>query len=131
MDSSSTPSIKSNKITEVIDMRFLNEGEDEMLNLGEIGKFKVSALEEFWKLTPSPIENIFKQRLLAYNTEIGNLKSKQIGLFTTIGTLYDKFVAINTIESRRYDLIGYIKIYYERFPDRKKTEMYSCYFSTP
>jgi hypothetical protein len=95
------------------------EFEDKELDLGEIGKFKQSILEEFLKLYPSPVETAYVERLENYDRRIKKDSEYKIGLFIRLGSLRDRIENLNDLILRRGKLISDFRKYFEAFPNRQ------------
>jgi len=93
--------------------------EDEELDLGEIGKFKVSFLEEFMKLYPSPVENSYVERLESYDRRIKQQGEFKIGFFCSLSRLYEKTEDMRNNIIGRNKLIKDFEKYFTKFPTRQ------------
>jgi hypothetical protein len=93
--------------------------EDEEIDLGEIGKFKCSFLEESMKLYPCPVEANYIGRLENYDRRIKEHGEYKIGLFIKLNKLHERMVNLEDLIKGRDKLIQDFNKYFEVFPDRQ------------
>lgn len=102
--------------------KFINDKEiekDKIIDLGEIGKFKRSFLEEAIKLDPSPVKQTARTRIEIINHEINEIGTTKIGLFSNIEEIYKYTQRYNKLIERRNKLKNDMSKYYYEFPDRR------------
>ncbi len=92
---------------------------DKKIDLGELGKFKRSFLEEAILLCPSPVEHAYKTRLKKIKDEIAEIGATKIGLFCNIQKIYQKTKRYKDLIERQNKLNNDMSNYFEEFPDRR------------
>ena len=97
-------------------VKFVNEPE---IDLGEMGVWRISSLEEIVKKCPNIIEERFKKRLEDYDARIKFLKSYKIGLWMcNLGDIERMLRDLDYNEKRREKLSCDLTRYYTTFPNR-------------
>jgi len=92
---------------------------DDELDLGELGKFKCSFLEEAMKLYPCPVESNYVGRLENYDRRIKEHGAYKLGLFISLKRLHEKIEDMNRLIANREKLISDFSKYFVAFPKRQ------------
>jgi hypothetical protein len=96
-----------------------SDATEEEIDLGEIGKFKRSFLEEAMKLYPCPVEANYVERLENYDRVIKELGDFKISIFFSLSRLHDKLERLQSnIVAREKLMKDFIK-YFDAFPERQ------------
>ncbi len=92
---------------------------DEEIDLGELGKFKHSFLEEAMKLFPCPVETNYVERLENYDRRINDLGNIRIGFSCKLSKLHNNIMNLEDNIEKRDKLINDFRKYFEIFPTRQ------------